>query len=139
MPLKLHQDDVPAINLTPMIDIVFQLIIFFMVGARFSELENKIDLQVPQVNSNSVLPQTTEKFVINIHREGRITLNKLDITPAVLTTQLATVREQRGTLRVTIRQDEECPGKHLAAVLAACRDAGVEDFDFSIRVAGKVR
>ena len=36
MPLKTHQDDMPSINLTPMIDIVFQLIIFFMVGSRFT-------------------------------------------------------------------------------------------------------
>src|SRR5690606_15367471 len=49
MPLKTHQDDMPAVNLTPMIDIVFQLIIFFMVGARFTELEKKVDLSVPEV------------------------------------------------------------------------------------------
>ena len=47
MPLRTHQDEAPAINLTPMIDIVFNLIIFFMVGARFTELEKKVDLAVP--------------------------------------------------------------------------------------------
>ena len=41
MPLKTHQDDLPAINLTPMIDIVFNLIIFFMVSTRFTEIERK--------------------------------------------------------------------------------------------------
>ena len=38
MPLKLNRDDQTSINLTPMIDIVFLLIIFFMIGTRFSEL-----------------------------------------------------------------------------------------------------
>ena len=44
MPLKMHEDEMPSINLTPMVDIVFQLIIFFMVGTKFTEMEKKIDL-----------------------------------------------------------------------------------------------
>ena len=52
MPLKTTRDDeMVSINLTPMIDIVFQLIIFFMAGTKFTELERSIGLQVPQVNN----------------------------------------------------------------------------------------
>ena len=40
MPIKINQDEKPAINLTPMVDIVFLLVIFFMVGTKFSEVEN---------------------------------------------------------------------------------------------------
>src|SRR2546425_1069130 len=57
MPLKTHQDDMPAINLTPMIDIVFNLIIFFMVSTRFTEIERKVDLSVPQVGGASGLSE----------------------------------------------------------------------------------
>ena len=49
MPLKTHQDEQPTLNLTPMIDIVFLLIIFFMVGTKFAEWENNLALKVPQV------------------------------------------------------------------------------------------
>jgi biopolymer transport protein ExbD len=49
MPLKTHVDEQPTLNLTPMIDIVFLLIIFFMVGTKFTELERKMALEVPQV------------------------------------------------------------------------------------------
>ena len=51
MPLKTLVDDAPTLNLTPMIDVVFLLIIFFMVGTKFTELERTIALQVPQVSS----------------------------------------------------------------------------------------
>ena len=47
MPLKIQRDDQTSINLTPMIDIVFLLIIFFMVSSRFTELnERDLALQV---------------------------------------------------------------------------------------------
>jgi biopolymer transport protein ExbD len=137
MPLKTHQDELPSINLTPMIDIVFQLIIFFMVGARFSELENKIDLQVPQVNSSTSLPQTPEKFVVNVYRDGRITLNKVEVTLAALTSQLAAARRERGDVVVTVRGDGDGNLQAVASAMAAVRDAGVEDMGLSVRVARK--
>ena len=54
MPLKTHPDEQPALNLTPMIDIVFLLIIFFMVGTKFAEWESKLTLKVPQVKQTGV-------------------------------------------------------------------------------------
>jgi biopolymer transport protein ExbD len=139
MPLKLHHDDVPTINLTPMIDIVFQLIIFFMVGARFSEMENKIDLQVPKVSSSSTLPQSPEKYIVNIHRDGKLTLNKVEVTLANITSQLAAARAQKGAVTVTVRGDGQGNVQQLASVLAAVRDAGVEDIGLSVRVANVAR
>jgi len=38
MPLKTQQDEQPTLNLTPMIDVVFLLIIFFMVATKFDEM-----------------------------------------------------------------------------------------------------
>ena len=74
MPLKTHHDDLPALNLTPMIDIVFNLIIFFMVSTRFTEIERKVDLSVPKVGDTRNLSDAPQRRVINVHRDGRITL-----------------------------------------------------------------
>jgi len=139
MPLKLHHDDIPTINLTPMIDIVFQLIIFFMVGARFSEMENKIDLQVPKVTTNSTLPQSPEKFVVNIHRDGNITLNRAAVSLEQLTAQLLVARRNGAAVTVTVRGDGEVDLQIVATVLSAVRDAEVEDIALSVRVAKKGR
>ena len=49
MPLKLQHDETPALNLTSMIDVLFLLIIFFMVATKFDELERNIEVAVPQV------------------------------------------------------------------------------------------
>ena len=60
MPLKIQRDDQTSINLTPMIDIVFLLIIFFMVSTKFTELseaevERDISLHVPTVTNAHAL------------------------------------------------------------------------------------
>ncbi len=137
MPLKTHQDEMPSINLTPMIDIVFQLIIFFMVGARFSEIEKQIDLQVPGVSTTTPLDAVPEKFVVHVFRDGRIALNKDNVSLAELTARLNQSRQQRGDVKVTVRGDGEGNFQNVASAMAAVREAGVEDIGLSVRVAQK--
>ena len=50
MLLKQATDDVPTINLTPMLDVVFNLIVFFMVGTKFVEMDDSIQVDVPKVS-----------------------------------------------------------------------------------------
>src|SRR3954468_9951712 len=103
MPLKTHQDDLPAINLTPMIDIVFNLIIFFMVSTRFTEIERKVDLSVPQVGGTATLSEVQRSRTINIYRDGTMTLDAQPVTIAELRSLLATAHRQCEGLEVTIR------------------------------------
>jgi biopolymer transport protein ExbD len=139
MPLKTQQDEVPTINLTPMIDIVFQLIIFFMVGARFSEQEKQIDLQVPGVSTTAPLPQVPEKFVVNVFRDGHIALNNVDVSLPELTARLSQSKRERGDVKVTLRGDGAGDFQNVASALAAVREAGVEDIGLSVRMAQKGR
>ena len=55
MPLKTHLDDEPTLNLTAMLDVMFLLIIFFMLGTRFIDDERKIGLRVPEVVDRGTL------------------------------------------------------------------------------------
>lgn len=139
MPLKLQQDDMPAINLTPMIDIVFNLIIFFMVGARFTEMERQISLNVPKVADASKLPALPEKCVINVRQDGQIFLNQDSVTVEQLTARLGDARRQQEKLRAIVRADSDGKVQNMAAVLAACRVAGIEDIAISVRQDTKER
>src|SRR6266487_1995010 len=100
MPLKTHQDDLPAINLTPMIDIVFNLIIFFMVSTRFTEIERKVDLSVPQVGGVGGLSEIQRSRTINIYRDGTIVLDGQPVTLTELRSLLATAHRQYEGLKV---------------------------------------
>ncbi|MEM7317376.1 MAG: biopolymer transporter ExbD, partial [Planctomycetota bacterium] len=66
MPLKTYQDEQPTLNLTPMIDVVFLLIIFFMVGTRFADNERKIELDLPTVGEVSALSAAPQMRVVHV-------------------------------------------------------------------------
>src|SRR5688572_9003231 len=134
MPLKTHQEELPPINLTPMLDIVFNLIIFFMVGARFTDMESSIDLKVPEVAANAALSAAPEKQVINVFRDGRIVLDKQEVSLTELTSQLSGARQQYAELGVVVRGDAEGTLQNVASVLVACRQAGISDMGISVRL-----
>jgi len=135
MPLKTHHDEQPSLNLTPMIDVVFLLIIFFMVGTKFTELERKIGLQVPEVTQASALTPAPEKKVVKVYRDGHIVLGNQEVNLKELTNRLAAARSQYTDLGVLIRGDAASSFQHVAEVLAACKDAGIAELGISVRIA----
>ena len=97
MPLKLNRDDQTSINLTPMIDIVFLLIIFFMIGTRFSELnesERNIALNLPKVANGRALTIAPKKRVINVIENGQILLDQKVVSLQQLEKNLSDARTQ---------------------------------------------
>ena len=138
MAIKIKRDDETSINLTPLIDIVFLLIIFFMVGSRFSELnesERNIPLQVPQVSEARALTAVPQKRVVNVMQDGRVMLDKREVSLDELFAELQRSRQQYRKLGVVVRGDANSPYQHVADVIATCRRAEVVDLNISVRIA----
>ena len=138
MAIKTNRDDETSINLTPLIDIVFLLIIFFMVGSRFSELneaERNIPLKVPQVANARALTAAPSKRVINVMEDGQILLDRDQVTLDELYAELCDARQQYKKTGVIVRGDAKSPYQNVADVIATCRRADVLDLNISVRVA----
>ena len=134
MPLKTHSDEQPSLNLTPMIDVVFLLIIFFMVGTKFTELERKIGLRIPEVTDGGPLTAAPEKRVVNVYRDGQITLDRQPVTLEELTMELVNARSQYSDLGVLVRGDAASAFQRVAEVLNSCKKAGIAELGISVRV-----
>lgn len=135
MPLKTMADEQPSMNLTSMIDVMFLLVIFFMVGTKFSDSERNMSVRVPQVTASGPLSASPQKRVINIAADGRITLDRKAVTLAELKAQLESARQEYARLGVIVRGDAQAAHQNVASVLAVCREAGISDLGISVRVA----
>jgi biopolymer transport protein ExbD len=138
MPIKVHRDEQPSLNMTPMIDIVFLLIIFFMVGTKFTELseaEKEIPLQVPEVEQVEALTAAPKKRIINVYEDGNITLDGQSVSLVQLQNELTAARLQYQQLGVIVRGDGKSLHQNVTEVLAACRRAEITDLGISVRVA----
>jgi biopolymer transport protein ExbD len=133
MPLKTHLDEEPTLNLTAMLDVMFLLIIFFMLGTRFIDDERKLGLRVPEVVDHGTLSAALARREINVYRDGTITLDKTAVTLEQLTTRLAAARRQHKDIGVLVRGDGSGEFRGVAAVLTACKQAGIQDLGITVR------
>lgn len=135
MPLKTYRDEAPTLNLTSMVDVLFCLILFFMAASKFTELERKIGLQVPEVSDKGALTDAPEKKTINIYRDGVIEMDR-QVMPNLteLTSRLTQARGQYPGLGVLVRGDGEGRYQRVAEVLNACKQAGVSELSISVKL-----
>jgi biopolymer transport protein ExbD len=133
MPLKTHIDEEPTLNLTAMLDVLFLLIIFFMLGTRFIGDERKLGLNVPKVADKSSLPTAQSRCVVNVYLDGTISLDQQAVTLEQLTAKLAAARRQQGDVSVLVRGDGNDKYQRMVSVLNACKQAGIKNLGISVR------
>ena len=133
MPLKTHLDDEPTLNLTAMLDVMFLLIIFFMLGTRFVDTERKIGLRVPEIVDRGALTDAPERKTVSIYRDGVVTLDQQPVTLEQLAGRLAAAHRQYPDLGVLVRGDAKSEFQGVASVLNACKQAGIQDLNIAVR------
>jgi len=133
MPLvRLSDDEEPAPNLAPMIDVVLVLTIFFMCATKFSGDERKFDLDLPQAGNAGAVDGARPE-ILEVEAAGGLRLAGEDVTPAELATRLAGLRQDKPDLAVMIRGESAVPHGRMAEVYEACRNAGMRQVAISVR------
>lgn len=134
MPLKVESVEEPSLNLTPMIDVVLLLVIFFMVGTQFAEEESEYDVTLPTVTHAQPLTAAPDELVVNVRRDGQIFLDRQAVSPRELLEQLRAARERYARQAVVVRGDAEGEYQNIMSVLDACRRAGIVNVQLANRV-----
>lgn len=118
-----------GLELTPMIDVVFLLMIFFLVASKLDEADRSIDVVLPQASAAKPLTSKPREFVINIDRAGNYFAGARPVRLEdlrQLLRQSAADNPQRQT--VIVRADENTAHKFVVGAMDACVQAGIEDY-----------
>ena len=123
-----------ALDMTPMIDVVFQLIIFFLVASSLSQQESMIPLKLPvAVSGQRDTPDELPSATINVLPDRRVTLAGKPIAIEALQDRLAELRRASGAdVRIRIRLDRELPYEALEPALVACAKAEIWNVQISV-------
>ena len=126
MNLQPGGEDEPEVNLTPLIDVVFLLLIFFMVSTTF-EHQSRIQIELPEATAS---PEELEEESIEIviDAQGRYFIGEEQVVNTELKTlksALSKVVGDRGTVPVTIRADASTPHQAVITALDATSQLGL--------------
>lgn len=133
MSRRKNQSEEISINLTPMIDVVFLLVIFFMVGSKFSEAESRIKVSVPSVGELSSITRVPDERVVVVASDGSISLDSVPIELIDLKDALANQLASYPGLKVAVRGDGATDFQTIAQVLQTVRSAGVTQMGIAAR------
>lgn len=115
------------LNLTPLIDIVFLLLVFFMLTAHFVE-EKQIALQLPAAASSEAL-STEDVVTISIDQTGTYHLSGEPVHAEVLQSRLKQILAQSPKLILQLKADHQVSYDKVVHVLDSARIVGIDNMD----------
>ena len=120
-------EDELSLNLTSLIDVVFLLLIFFMVATTFLDPERALELDLPQAESGEQVHERPDELVLNVFRDGRVALGGRELELPALRASLERAAGRDPSTPVTIRGDAQVEHARIVAVMDACALAGLSN------------
>ncbi|MDO4574011.1 MAG: biopolymer transporter ExbD [Planctomycetia bacterium] len=121
-------------NMTPMIDVVFLLIIFFLVASHFSRQEASVEVALPKAeHGEPAQDDDTPRLTLSLPEEGKMFIGSREIRPNELPALLASEKNRAGRgLQLRIRGDKKIPYRVIQPILIDAAKAGVYDIQFAV-------
>jgi biopolymer transport protein ExbD len=126
-------------NMTPMIDVTFLLIIFFLVSSHLAKQEVQLELDLPTAASGQEANDEHEearRVTVNVQADGAMHLGSETVTSQELTERLAfegrQATGQGEDLEVRIRCDRSVPYRAIEPIMLACARGGVWRVTFAV-------
>ena len=116
-------------ELTPLVDVVFQLIIFFMVSTVFIEFTQQMDIEPPEVKE-SLVHNRVKRLTIEITKDEKIFIDGKDLTIDKISEHL---QRQSDTQSVLIRADKRLPYGIVMQIMQICKTAGMTDIRTTVQ------
>ena len=123
MPRRKSVYEEQELNMTPLIDCVFLLLIFFMVTTVFKQ-PYSLQVVLPEAQQGVIVEE--KKLVASITQDGRMEINRHLVTLDDLEQVLLREKEGTRSLTLVVRTDQETPHKYLLDLFEVAKRVGIE-------------
>ena len=120
-----------GVPLTPMMDVVFLLLCFFVTSQILAQWETEIDVTLPTAETGEIPQRLPGEVIVNVLPDGRTVVNGQDLDDEALRGMLARLVELFPGQPVLLRADKTTPYEHVVRVLDFCRQADLWNVSFA--------
>ncbi|QQL44323.1 ExbD/TolR family protein [Sulfuriroseicoccus oceanibius] len=124
-------DNTGGMQLAPMIDIVFLLLIFFIVTWSYARFETELDVQVPVAKEGESSNRQVGEIIINVRKNGDVVLNGNVMSREELLERVSKIAVGYKDVAVILRGDEDTKYKDIIGVVDTCRSVGIWNVAFA--------
>lgn len=120
-------------NITPLIDVVFNLVIFFLVATHFAHREEVEAVELPVAANPGDPPEVPRRLTVTVRDDGTMSVKGrvIDVIEVEHLIRSDTT-ERSADYEVRIRADQNVPYQHVEPILLACLRAGVTKIGFAV-------
>ena len=122
------------IDIAPLVDIMFTLIIFFLATTTFEKEERDVKVNLPESSRSSTLSSAPKVIVINVREDGSYYLGNQAVQLAELQKLMLEAVEAKADQKVLVRGDQQALHGHVAAAVLACRNAGIHEANIGYKL-----
>lgn len=121
-----------GLQLTPLIDVIFLLLIFFMVSTAFIDFTRRLDIQLPESKSADVI-EKVKSFIIEMAEDKKVYLNGKEITIDALDSELKESSKKATRVSVIIKADKRLPYGNVIKVMGIVKNAKIRDIGVAVK------
>ncbi len=134
LPKSSGGDELPYLNMTPMVDVVLCLLVFFMAATKLYDWdEEQFTVKVPEVIEASPLTAAPDDLSIEVLGDGKVSMGGNTYTLDALTEALKSAKKRYDDQGVLVRGDARKSYQDVADVLASCEAAGIKNVRLPVR------
>ena len=115
------------IDFVPMVDVLFNLLIFFLLATSLIQAEREMRIALPQTHSAGPISAAMREIVINIDAEGKADVSGAEIGDEALHDLVKSAVEANPEQKVSVRGDRTTAYANIARVLDLCKKAGITE------------
>lgn len=121
-------------NITPLIDIVFLLVVFFLAATHLTQNETLEAVELPEATQHENEPkEAPRRIIVTITLDDKLYVRGQEISPEELDARLLSIDEsKRKETEVRIRGDHRIPYRIVERVLISCARAGISNVPFVV-------
>lgn len=115
-------DDDVRVQMEPLIDCMFLLLIFFLVATTLKKIEETLDIEIPRADAAVQAPVEDDALVISLDRNGVFYIGADPVTPGALLNRIKKEHnESKGLRKVKIHGDRKVPFQSVVEVFELCK------------------
>ena len=127
MLIKPHKSESDvSIDLTPVIDMVFLLLIFFLVATTFQQTEREMKIALPTASSAGPISAAMRELIVNVDASGQMFVSGRAIDAESLRAMIGEALASNPQQKVTVRGDRDAPYSKIVIALDICKSAGIQ-------------
>jgi biopolymer transport protein ExbD len=125
-----HRRSPLILELTPLIDVVFLLLLFFMVSTTFVQEPAALEVNLPQSSSTALVPEGSDTEIL-LSADGRVLLGGKIVDLAELKVELARIAADEPSTQVVIRGDKTVAYQQLINIMSLAQEQGLTQFSLA--------